>query len=577
MLKKFLASLLIVASFAAEIPFANAAATQTSQKGQNLATFSEQLDNAAWDKTNVTVTPDIVVAPDGTMTADKVEVVASAAALFARGFTGSGSAAGNTCSYFVKKGTGATTANLFAIRNDTTTTNLVIISFNYDTGAITYTLGSTGASAKPLPNGWWRLSVASKSGISNGDQVHCYLGFIGSAETAGVFFYGWGAQLTKGPKAGAYNKVVGTTVNTSFVPAGAEQSSHKGQNLILQSQTFDSGTWIQQNGASIAANAALAPDGTMTAEALTAGTGNANTYIQQNVSGLVPLGNYTASVWLKADAPTSFSWEVDQNGGTVFNSVVSLTTSWRRYTIRTMSSSGGVIAPFAIGGGLSFPTTRTIYVWGAQLVMGSKAGAYNKTVATAFNGSYIPAGVRQSSQLGQNELQYSEQLDVSPWGMINGSISANTTTAPIGGSVTADALVEDTSTAAHRLLQSTPSSGFVVTQSAYIKAINRSWVAFYGKGGGLGVYFNVSTCAIGTVAGLILSESVQRVGNGWCRVSITYIDDGAGAAVYAATGDGASVVFAGNGLPAYYIWGVQVEKNNKVRAYNRTTGAALNP
>lgn len=38
----------------------------------NLLLYSEQLDNAAWIKTNVTVTPNATTAPDGTTTADKI-------------------------------------------------------------------------------------------------------------------------------------------------------------------------------------------------------------------------------------------------------------------------------------------------------------------------------------------------------------------------------------------------------------------------------------------------------------------------------------------------------------------------
>jgi len=39
---------------------------------RNLLQWTEQFDNAYWLKNRVTVTPNDVVAPDGTMTADKI-------------------------------------------------------------------------------------------------------------------------------------------------------------------------------------------------------------------------------------------------------------------------------------------------------------------------------------------------------------------------------------------------------------------------------------------------------------------------------------------------------------------------
>jgi len=52
--------------------------TQVNSAGElvwaphNLVTYSEQFDNAAWGKTNVTITADAAIAPNGTTTADKL-------------------------------------------------------------------------------------------------------------------------------------------------------------------------------------------------------------------------------------------------------------------------------------------------------------------------------------------------------------------------------------------------------------------------------------------------------------------------------------------------------------------------
>jgi hypothetical protein len=43
----------------------------------NLLAYSEEFDNAAWSKNNSTITPDVTTAPDGTLTADKLQVGSS--------------------------------------------------------------------------------------------------------------------------------------------------------------------------------------------------------------------------------------------------------------------------------------------------------------------------------------------------------------------------------------------------------------------------------------------------------------------------------------------------------------------
>ena len=64
--------------YAREIDFANstAAGTYTDSTGvvrrspYNLLQYSEQFDNAAWTKTNSTITANATTAPDGTLSAD---------------------------------------------------------------------------------------------------------------------------------------------------------------------------------------------------------------------------------------------------------------------------------------------------------------------------------------------------------------------------------------------------------------------------------------------------------------------------------------------------------------------------
>ena len=176
---------------------------------RNLLTYTEEFQNAAWNKTNITVGADAIAAPNGSITADKIEATASAVTVIAR--TVSVAATSATASIYVKKGSAAGDANKFGIRNSTTANNLLQFTFNYDTGAISYTTGSSGAIATDVGNGWWRLTFTVSSGITSGDSLTFWFGFWGSSETAGEFAYTWGAQLETGSTATAYQCVTSSS------------------------------------------------------------------------------------------------------------------------------------------------------------------------------------------------------------------------------------------------------------------------------------------------------------------------------------------------------------------------------
>lgn len=159
----------------------------------NLCLRSQEFDNASWTKANVTITANAAVAPDGTLTADKIESTSTTSVALNQSAAVAATAA--TVSAYAKKGTSATRANTFRLRNSTTATTLVEITINYDTGAITYVTGSTGAVVTLLADGWLRVSLSSASGITSGDTIRFDACFDGTATASGDFAYAWGAQL----------------------------------------------------------------------------------------------------------------------------------------------------------------------------------------------------------------------------------------------------------------------------------------------------------------------------------------------------------------------------------------------
>jgi hypothetical protein len=184
----------------------------------NLLTYSADWTNATWSKTNVTVTAAATTSPDGTTSAQRLAATAGASTTNVQAATVAATSA--TYSIYVKQGTGATTANSFALRNNTTATVLVLGTINYSTGAWTYTTGSTGVTVTNAGNGWWRIQITATSGITSGDSIQCYAGFVGGTQTAGDFLYAWGAQLEAGAFATSYIPTVASTVSRSVDIAG---------------------------------------------------------------------------------------------------------------------------------------------------------------------------------------------------------------------------------------------------------------------------------------------------------------------------------------------------------------------
>ena len=192
-----------------------AASRPTIEARVNLLTKSEQFDDAAWAKTAVTINANAVVAPDGTLTADRLTELAVNAQhyILQNAISGTGRA---TVSFYVKPN-GRTRIK---IRSELPQTNNLSAIFDLTGGGSV--VSGTGA-ITALPDGWYRCTATS---IGNGNGVSGYhliqpLG-PGDAETYlgdGVSgFYIWGAQLEYGTSATTYQRA---NTATDYADVGA--------------------------------------------------------------------------------------------------------------------------------------------------------------------------------------------------------------------------------------------------------------------------------------------------------------------------------------------------------------------
>jgi hypothetical protein len=154
--------------------------------------------------------------------------------------------------------------------------------------------------------------------------------------------------------------------------------------------------------------------------------------------------------------------------------------------------------------------------------------------------------------------------------------TVNATIAP-DGTVTADLITEDTTASAlHRISQNLTASAGDATFSVYVKRANGARNLEINASVLLGgrAVFNLSNGTPGEVTSG--TASIQNVGNGWYRCSVTGTSAGATTSAYLqlCTGTASSTrTYTGDGTSGIYLWGAQLEQSSTVGEYVKTTSS----
>lgn len=325
-------------------------------------------------------------------------------------------------------------------------------------------------------------------------------------------------------------------------------------NLVTNSQDFESANW-QKNAVTVTANAAVAPDSTATADQIAFSSTSA--FIFYEFSTTTPNVTYIFSVWLRAAAATTVILSIQQSGGSVSNSTISLTTEWQRFFVSyTTSGSPTFIRPRIIPNS----NTPTFLAWGAQL----EAVTYQTTPSP-----YVSTSVA-------NLLGFSEAFDNAAWTKENSAIVLGAAQNPINNLWNAQKLMENTATGNHRTYQGVSiTNGIRYTYSVYAKAAERNRLLMTCSGGVvLDAVFDLSngTVAVSTSG----TASIQSVGNGWYRCAIT---DTATSTTSAnmqirLIQSGTVNSYTGDGNSGIYIYGAQLSNSGSLDPYVPTPGAA---
>lgn len=435
-------------------------------------------------------------------------------------------------------------------------------------------------------NGWYRVWLAYRSTASN-----IYSVVVNMQPTSGTSTYlggsgtilAWGLQHEQSNSPGEFVATGAAVVNIG-APATKKRTP---QNLLLQSQTFDNASWSKANGAAVVADAVVAPDGTTTADALTAGTSDTNTYISQTYTlpntGYRMLAGvkYTLSVWMRADASCTCPIEVDDSSGSPSSrTTASLTTSWQRVqaTVTSVSATTAIFA--ALGGGAAFPIARTVYLWGAQLIRGNAPGGYVATTTVP-----LEPGAPENRRLGQNLITASNTFTTG-WTVATYPI---TVTAQAGGTApdgvgTAQLLAASGGGSQFHLcyfqLTVAAVGGKLVTFSVYLKQNGARYVAI-GTGTAVTIraWFDLQLGTVTSQDALVLAATITAVGGGWYRCTNTHIAHATiaeDAMISPLQSAGAWAAYTPSGTPeSVYAWGAQLEFANAAGDYTPTTTVTI--
>ncbi|WP_263418904.1 RHS repeat-associated core domain-containing protein [Terriglobus albidus] len=356
------------------------AAASTGTNFTNLLPYSNQFQASTWAKNQVTLSTASDAAPDGSMTATLLQGPSG---------SGDGYIAGNV-------------QNLALYSGQTVTGSVYLRAVNGNPSIDVYMLhdgeaGWGGTSTTITLSQNWQRVQATLNVQQAPNRLYFQVG--GSGKIAnGLNIEVWGAQVEAAGNAGNYVATGATPVTN-----GSEYA-----NILSNSQTLTGSTWGISQG-TIQPTSATAPDNTNTAATVTSNSTANDTYVIDSVvnPSLYSGSTVTASVYLRVPSGSVstriYLINVGTSGWSIANSsLITLTTTWQRFTVTGTNQNGLTQLSLQIGGAGAFTNGQVLQVWGTQMVQGTDPGTYvatssgSSTTTLGQPGALVPNGLFQT-------------------------------------------------------------------------------------------------------------------------------------------------------------------------------------
>jgi hypothetical protein len=372
---------------------------------------------------------------------------------------------------------------------------------------------------------------------------------------------------------------------------------YRPHNLITVSEQLALAAWTKTR-ASVSTNATTAPDGTTTADKLIEDSTAADSHFASQAITVTNVTPYTWSVYAKAgertwltlyDSNSTKGKSFDLANGVVGSDFVGAPTSasitavgsgWYRCSMTYTTSA----------------TTATLihylsnYSGGITYVGDGASGV----LISGFQANHGPTALTYTKTQAHNLCLQSADL-ATTWVNNNTTETTNSTAAP-DGTTTADTLTESGAVATHSIYGPTNltlAAGLTYTASVYLKQGTQRYASLRGEDttAAAGEVYPWVTADLqaGTLTanGAVTSSAITGVGNGWYRVSVTWVQGPtlsatgnivialSNVATAVATTDNLGNSYDGTGALNIYVWGAQVELASSAGKYVATTTAAV--